>query len=134
MMSEQQDKGEFERIADVFTTLKDFDPTMERIADAFTALGEAVRKLDELDAPTFELVEALRKDYPAVRVLEDGSIAVLTRLYSTMAVCLGVDRHGWATRFCYTDPIKAIEVLCALKSEDDVPEGWVSSRPKRDPA
>ena len=85
----------------------------------------------ELDSKTRELVEALRKDYLAVRVLDDGSIACLARLITTTAVCLGADRYGWSTRFCFADPIKALEVFGSVKSEDDVPEGWVSRRPKQ---
>lgn len=104
---------------------------MRRIATAIAALNSEERRFEALDAETLELVMRLRQDYQAVRVLDDGSIAAVSRLTTTTAVHLGMHRYGWESRFCYTDPLKALEVLCALKSEDDVPEGWVSSRPQR---
>lgn len=104
---------------------------MQRVAKAIAALNSDERRYEALDAETLELVMELRQHYQAVRVLDDGSIAGVGRLPTTTAVHLGMTRCGWESRYCYADPLQALEVLCALKSEDDVPEGWVSSRPER---
>ena len=112
-------------------TMDDIETQVARLAEVIAVLNADERKYKALDAETLELVMQLRQDYPVVRVLDDGSIAAVERLISTTAVYLGMNRYGWESRYCYVDPLRALEVLCALKSEDDVPEGWISSRPER---
>lgn len=67
-------------------------------------------------------------EYLAGRVLPDGSIAILMRLITTTAICLGVNRHGWTRRFCYADMSLAETNFKELVSEDDEPESWVARR------
>lgn len=94
---------------------------------------EERRPLCQLEPETLDLLIALRKDYQWVRVLPDGSIAAVHRLTTTTAVFLGMDRCGWERRYCYEDSLQALEVLYALQSEDDEPEGWVARRPEPHP-
>lgn len=68
-------------------------------------------------------------EYPAVRVLPDGSVAALERLLTTTAVLLGCDLWGWERRFCFTDPATAREQFDKLQSEEDELTGWVARRP-----
>lgn len=92
--------------------------------------AEESRQLCRIDPETLDLLMALREDYQWVRVLDDGSIAAVGHLVTTTAVYLGMTRYGWERRYCYTDSLQALEVLCALKSEDDEPEGWLTQRPE----
>jgi len=77
-----------------------------------------------------ELFAWLEDQYPlGVRRLADGSIACLQPLLTTTSVVLGVDRWGWARRFCFASPLRARAVFDALESEDDEPAGYVARRP-----
>lgn len=81
------------------------------------------------DPETEALAEALRKEYPAVRVLPDGSIAAISPLLTTTAVVMGCTRDGWAKRYCFESSTRAFHVLADLQSEDDEPTGWIARRP-----
>ena len=109
----------------------DVEQDVKRLTKVLTQLRAEESR--QLDAETLELVKALRQDYEWARVLDDGSIAAVGRLFYTTALYLGMDRCGWERRFCYADSLQALEVLCALKSEDDEPEGWVARRPEHGP-
>lgn len=69
-------------------------------------------------------------EYLAAQRLPDGSYAVLVRLMTTTAICLGVDKVGWARRFCYRDTAECLAAWQALTSRDDQPTGWIAKRPK----
>lgn len=77
-----------------------------------------------------ELAEYLREHggYREVRILPDGSIAGTADLITTRAIMLGMTREGWTQRFRFSDPTLADVRFRSLKSEDDVPSGFVASR------
>ena len=82
---------------------------------------------------TDEVVADLQKQYPRgqVRVLDDGSIAIIDDLLTTRSVILGVDDWTWARRFCFSTRHLADEFFNSLKSADDVPNGgYVARRPE----
>lgn len=67
--------------------------------------------------------------YIEVKYLPDGSIAVLTDLVFTRAICLGVTEScSYTTRFCYRDRDKASLLFETLQSEDDELEGYTARR------
>jgi hypothetical protein len=68
--------------------------------------------------------------YIAARVLEDGSVAALVPLIFTTGLCLGVNRTGYDRRYCFKDPLDAIQQFSLLKSEDDEPVGFIARRPE----
>jgi hypothetical protein len=105
---------------------------LERLLKVLGVL-RAEEQSRKLDPETLDLLRTVREEYQWVRVLDDGSIAAVGRLVTTTAVYLGMNRYGWERRYCYTDLIQALEVLYALKSEDDEPEGWVARRPEPHP-
>jgi hypothetical protein len=79
--------------------------------------------------PPAELLEWLRDQYEmGVRVLPDGSVAALLPLLTTTSVILGLERWGYARRFCFAEESRAREVFEALQSEDDEPSGFVARR------
>lgn len=63
-----------------------------------------------------------------VRVLPDGSVAMLIDLIFTRAVCLGCTSWGWSRRFCFEDRDRATQVFAELVSEDDEPTGCTAFR------
>lgn len=75
-------------------------------------------------------VRELNPDAIEVRVLPDGSVAMLRDLLFTRAICLGCTTWGWASRFCYEDRDRANRVFQELQTENDEPVGWVARRPK----
>lgn len=63
--------------------------------------------------------------------LEDGTYAGVVQLFATYAICMGVDRTGMQKRFCFEPPLtQCLWAFKHLKTLEDDPTGWVSSRPK----
>ena len=77
-----------------------------------------------------ELMMSENPSYLRARRLDDGSVAVLASLMYTMAICLGVSENSSFTtrRFCYDDFALVGPVFDSLKSDLDIPDGWVASR------
>lgn len=76
--------------------------------------------------------DLLEMGYSAAKRLPDGSYAVLDRLLTTTAICLGVDGTGWERRFCYQDTAQCIHEWIALQTRHDEPEGWIARRPEQE--
>lgn len=75
-------------------------------------------------------IEYLQKaGFDNVRRLEDGTWAGTTELMFTRAICLGLNYHGYAYRFCFSDRELATSELQKLTSIDDVPTGFIARRP-----
>jgi hypothetical protein len=77
---------------------------------------------------TEELLTELREQYLDARELPDGSIAALGELLFTRAVYVGVDRYGWARRYCFENRHQAMMEYLKLQGEDDVPQGFTAQR------
>lgn len=76
-----------------------------------------------------ELIAYLeREGYQNLRVLEDGSIVGTMELMYTRAIFMGMTRHGWEKRFCYANKALALTELAKLKTEEDVPTGYIARR------
>ena len=75
-----------------------------------------------------DLAQSLAEQYPVVRLLPDDSYAALLPLIFTTSVVMGLDRWGFAKRYCYTHRADAERALFELKSEDDEPTGWIARR------
>lgn len=75
-----------------------------------------------------ELVAYLRRQYPEVRVLPDGSIAALHDLIFTRAILLGCTRESYSARFCFENRDLATQRFHELQSEDDIPNGYTAAR------
>jgi hypothetical protein len=64
--------------------------------------------------------------------LDDGSYAVVQRLFSTAAIGLGVDCFGmFSNRYCFQNLQDCLSAWEELKTRDDEPEGWIARRPER---
>lgn len=68
--------------------------------------------------------------YLDVRVLPDGSVAAVGDLLTTRAIFLGCNAWGYERRFCFADRQLALQRFAELQSEDDMPAGFIASRPK----
>lgn len=68
--------------------------------------------------------------YIDVRVLPDGSIAAVGELLTTRAIFLGCNAWGWERRFCFSDRALALQEFSKLQSEQDMPQGFIASRPE----
>lgn len=67
--------------------------------------------------------------YEDLRVLDDGCIVGTIDLMYTRGLVMGLDRYGWAYRFCYPERSQASLACRSLVSEEDAPlEGYVASR------
>jgi hypothetical protein len=76
-----------------------------------------------------ELCDWLRdQGYLSVKVLADGSVAMLGELLWTRAIFLGANEEGWAARFCFDDRELASKRFEELQSEMDEPKGYVARR------
>lgn len=70
--------------------------------------------------------------YVGAKKLDDGSYAVVQRLYATAAIGLGVDCFGMiSNRYCFEDLHACLSAWEGLKSRNDEPEGWIARRPER---
>lgn len=78
----------------------------------------------------FEFVRVFQAGYDAARRLPDGSIAAVGNLMFTRAIYVGCTADGWAKRFCYDDPALADAEYEALRSQYDVPGGYIARRPQ----
>lgn len=91
----------------------------------------SLRQMVAMKTPE-QIAESIRKDNPEyleVKVLPDGSIAILVELAFTRAICLGADEVcPFTTRYCYEDRGKASELFQTLQSEDDVLTGYTATR------
>jgi hypothetical protein len=83
-------------------------------------------------AEQIAIADKLRSEpfYLGVRVLEDGSIAILQRLITTYSIATGCDDFSWKRRFCFDDPAIARAQFAKIKGEDDFPDGWIACRPE----
>ncbi len=90
-------------------------------------IGDPLNPADQQD----DFTRRLREDmgYLAAKRLPDGSYAALTRLLTTLAICLDVDGVGWARRFCYNDAGECFHAWQHLQTRHDEPEGWIARRP-----
>jgi hypothetical protein len=79
-----------------------------------------------------QLAERVRElgcgTYLSVRVLPDATIAVLSELLFTRAICMDCDAAGYGLRFCFEDRDLATRRFHELQSSDDVPQGFVARR------
>ncbi len=73
-------------------------------------------------------VRELNPDAVEVRVLPDGSVAMLHDLLFTRAICLGCTAWGWSRRFCFEDRARADAAFAELQTENDEPAGCVARR------
>lgn len=63
-----------------------------------------------------------------VKVLPDGSVAMLHELLFTRAIHLGCTSWGWSSRFCFEDRARATAAFAELQTENDEPAGCVARR------
>jgi len=91
----------------------------------------SARSSIERAAAERHVAELLAQGYLMARVLDDGSVAALQRLLTTTGLFLGMTPWGFESRYCFHDMGLAVLRFAQLKSEDDVPEGWLARRPER---
>ena len=83
------------------------------------------------DVDAQQVAETVREGNPdalEVKVLADGSVAMLADLMFTRAIHLGCTTWGWSRRFCFEDRVRAQQEFDALAGEDDEPTGCVARR------
>lgn len=84
-----------------------------------------IENQEELDALVAE------NGYISGRFMEDGNVALLVRLVTTVAVCVGADKSvQFQRRYCYRDFVEAMGQYQELKSINDEPTGWIARRPE----
>jgi hypothetical protein len=74
----------------------------------------------------------VRENWPIpLRMLEDGTIIGLQQLITTVGLIIDINPMSWERRYCYSDPVLAIEAFNAMTHGDETPlPGYVSQRPK----
>ena len=85
---------------------------------------------DRQDAVTEQLLGP-DGGYVGAKRLDDGSYAVVQRLYATAAIGLGVIDGMITNRYCFSDLNHCLSAWEQLKSQTDEPEGWIARRPER---
>lgn len=68
--------------------------------------------------------------YDPLRTLPDQSVAGVSKMIFTWALCVDMDSVGWARRYCYETKKEAVDALNALTSKGDEPSGWLAKRPQ----
>lgn len=82
-----------------------------------------------------ELAAFLRENgFHTLRKLPDGTYAGLLTLLFTTAIHTGLSWGGWAYRYCYEDPKRAVLELYKLSEMDEAPAGYVARRGGAAPA
>lgn len=72
-----------------------------------------------------KLVKHLQGFYPVVQVKADGNVCALAQMAFTWAILSECCYAGYADRWCYADPLKAIVAFATWNGEDGTePEGW----------
>lgn len=66
--------------------------------------------------------------YKAARVLPDGSVAAILDLMFTRAIVLDCTATGYGNRFCFENKALADQRFLELRSDEDVPEGFIARR------
>lgn len=93
------------------------------------------------EAPAYgtpeHLVQFLKEQYEDagylldIRILPDGEVAMLIRLMYTHAICMKPDYISvYEKRYCFSDKPLAKAEFDKLQSGDDVPSGWIATRPE----
>jgi hypothetical protein len=78
-----------------------------------------------------ELLEVLKNEgYRDVRRLPNGELAGLLRFLWTTGLCVGLDRSGYRTRFCYEGWNDALQALDAWDGEGFPPGWWIKEKPE----
>lgn len=96
---------------------------------SLTKHPEQLEKLRADDPRTWEAVTNPRNRFFNVRVLPDGTVIANIRLLFTTALCVGVNAHGWVSRYCYEDPLLAMLAADTLQAEEDKPlAGYIATR------
>lgn len=74
------------------------------------------------------VAEIARKNgYFNIRVLEDGVVACFPLIFTT-AICAALNESGYESRYCFKSKDKALEQCDAMKSVDDIPQGFIAQR------
>jgi len=68
--------------------------------------------------------------YTQPRQLRDGTWVALLQLMFTTGICVGLDRAGYARRYCFDDIEKCLTEYQKLQSINDEPKGWIAKRPE----
>lgn len=68
--------------------------------------------------------------YENVRLLPTGEYAATTRMAFTWALCLGLNRTGYRTRFCYDNEAEAVAALKDWDGEGFLPGYWIKQKPE----
>lgn len=68
-----------------------------------------------------ELLDWLKDQYDNVKMLEDGTIICTTELFTTRAIIIGLDRHGWEKRFCFSDRALCLVEFAKIMTGEDEP-------------
>lgn len=86
--------------------------------------------IDPADVALADLAGDIQTEsgYASVRALDDGTIIALGRLTFTTALYVDLTRSGWARRYCFDSPPRAVDAFDRLQSGDDVPAGWIEQR------
>lgn len=75
------------------------------------------------------LETALRENgFLLTRRLPTGEVAGIVRFVFTFGLCVGCDRYGYRTRFCYPEPGSAVVALLTWNGEGDPPGPWIKEK------
>lgn len=98
---------------------------------AMQIVDDIVAQSGPVDMDDDQFRAFLAKDgYTHIRRLDDGTWVALVSLIFATGLCMGLDRFGWARRYDYDDPGRAIVELIKLERGDQVPAGWIDRRPE----
>lgn len=68
--------------------------------------------------------------YTDIRKLPTGEWAAVKRFLFTFGLCVGLDRSGYRTRFCYGTEIEAAAALHKWDGEGFPPGWWIKMKPE----
>ena len=77
-----------------------------------------------------ELVSSRDYGFMAAKRLPDGVYVGIKGLFTTYAVCIGIDAvTAYRRRYCYVELSDCLDAYEKLQNGLSVPEGWVAQRP-----
>lgn len=93
--------------------------------DYITASNERdEKKLKEMH----ELLHA--HGYHAIKLLPSGQLAAILPMAFTFALCVGLDKHGYRTRYCYEKAEDALAAIVSWSGSGDPPGPWIKQKPE----
>lgn len=76
-----------------------------------------------------EAIDVAAEGYRTLRRLSDGTLIGTRAMMYTTGLFVGLDRHGYRTRFCYEREADAMTACLTWDGTGDPPGLWIKEKP-----